>query len=247
MPVPTSPASWVGSLLWLIGLTGVAFLVTWICADKLNIRRAPYIGVLTVVTAGLAVGYVAWLGVGVGDLLTARWGWGLLAAPFVGAFLSYGITKLPATRRLTGRQLGVAALWEGVVYGVTEGVLLSMLPVLMTWQMIHSLGWSGAPGAVGRWTLPIVASVVVIVAHHLGYWEYRNRLLVPISVGCGLMSLGYLVTASPIAPVVAHIISHLSSLRHGSDLPPHAHDDPDALAELNVDLRSQLKPARHGR
>jgi hypothetical protein len=40
--------------------------------------------------------------------------------------------------------------------------------------------------------------VVIIIAHHLGYWEYRNRLLLPIAVGCGLISLGYLVTASPI-------------------------------------------------
>jgi hypothetical protein len=69
--------------------------------------------------------------------------------------------------------------------------------------------------------LPMVASIAVIVVHHLGYWEYRNRLLVPIALGCGLLSLGYLVTASPIAAVLGHILGHGSSLRHGAELPPH--------------------------
>ena len=54
-------------------------------------------------------------------------------------------------------------------------MLLSVLPVLMAWQMIHSLGWSGPGGALARWALPVAASVVIIIAHHLGYWEYRNR------------------------------------------------------------------------
>jgi hypothetical protein len=33
-------------------------------------------------------------------------------------------------------------------------VLLSVLLVLMAWQMIHSLGWSGPGGALARWALP---------------------------------------------------------------------------------------------
>ena len=35
---------------------------------------------------------------------------------------------------------------------------------------------------------------MITIVHHLGYWEYRNRLLVPISAGCGLLAVGYLVT-----------------------------------------------------
>jgi hypothetical protein len=209
--------------LWLVALVAVSYLVTWITTDRLGMRRTPYIGVLAAVTAALAVGYVAWLGVDVGELLTTRWVWGLIAAPVAGTFLALAIRRLPGGRRLTGPRFAVALAWEGVVYGVTEGVLLSVLPVLMTWQMIHSLGWSGVGGAIARWTLPIAASIAVIVIHHLGYWEYRNRLLRPIAVGCGLMSVAYLVTASPIAPTLAHVISHAASLWHGSQLPPHAH------------------------
>jgi hypothetical protein len=220
MPVPVSPAPWAGSLLWLLALAVASFLVPWIATDKLGMRRTPYIGVLAAVTAALAAGYVAWLGVGAVDLLTANWAWGLIVAPIAGLFLALAIRRLPGGPRLTGRRFAVALAWEAVIYGTTEGVLLSVLPVLMTWQMIHSLGWPGVGGAIARWTLPIAASIAVIVIHHLGYWEYRNRLLQPIALGCGLM---YLVTGSPIAPILAHVISHAASLHHGSEMPPHAH------------------------
>lgn len=231
MPVPVSPVPWAGSLIWLAALAAVSFLVTWVAADKLRMRRTPYIAVLTVVTAAMTAGYVAWLGVSVTALLTTHWAWGLLAAPLCGAFAIIGLTRLPVTQRLTGRRLGTALLWEGVVYGITEGVLLSVLPVLMAWQMIHSLGWSGTGGDIARWTLPVVASVVIIIVHHLGYWEYRNRLLLPIAVGCGLMSIGYLITASPIAPVLAHVLTHAAGLVHGTELPPHPHRTPAASGE----------------
>jgi hypothetical protein len=168
MPVPVSPVLWLESLIWLAALAVVSFLVTWVSADKLRMRRTPYIGVLTVVTAAMTAGYIAWTGVSVTELLTTHWAWGLIAAPLCGAFLIVGMTKLPVTQRLTGRRLGIAVLWETVVYGTTEGVLLSALPVFMAWQMIHSLGWSGSGGAIARWTLPIAASIVIVIAWATG-------------------------------------------------------------------------------
>jgi hypothetical protein len=76
MPVPVSPAPWAGSLIWLAALAVVSFLVTWVAADRLRMRRTPYTAVLTLVTAALTAGYIAWLGVRVTALLTTHWGWG---------------------------------------------------------------------------------------------------------------------------------------------------------------------------
>jgi hypothetical protein len=239
MPVSSSSVPWVGSLLWLVALTVVSFLVSWIAANRLQVRRTPYVGVLTAATAVMLFGYLAWSGLGFVDMLTARWAWGLVAAPLSAVFLVVGMTRLPVFRRLTGRELGIAVIWEGLVYGVAEGVLLSVLPALMTWQLVHSLGWSGIGGGIARWTLPIVASVVVIVVHHLGYWEYRNRLLGPIAVGCGLLTLGFLATGSVIAPSLGHVLGHGSGLLHGAELPPHQHTaqplSPD-VASTSADL-----------
>ena len=154
--------------------------------------------------------------------------WGLIVAPLSAAFLIVGMTKLPVSQRLHGFsqqlhgwRLTRALLWEGVVYGTAEGILLSVLPVFITWQMVNSLGWSGVAGGIARWTLPIAASAIVIIVHHLGYWEYRNGLLVPITVGCGMLSVGYLATASLIAPTLGHILAHSTGLVRGVELPPH--------------------------
>lgn len=220
MPVPTLAAPWAGSLLWLAGLSAAAFAVSWLLANRLHLGRFLYIGVLSVVTGAISVAYLAWLGVGIGDILTTHWGWGLLAAPIAAAFGTFGMTRLPATNRRTGRQLTVALIWEGIVYGITEGILLSALPAFMTWQAIHSLGWSGFGGALARWTVPVLASILVIVVHHLGYAEYRNRQLIPISIGCGMLTVGYLVTASVIAPTLGHVLMHTAAILHGSELPP---------------------------
>lgn len=152
MPVSVSPVPWTGSLLWLVALALASFLVTWIAADRLSMRRTPYIGVLAAMTATLTVGYVAWLGVGVVDLLTTRWVWGIVVGPVAGVFLTQAIRRLPGGKRLRGRRFAVALAWEAVVYGITEGLLLSVLPVLMTWQMVHSLGWAGLGGGIARWT-----------------------------------------------------------------------------------------------
>jgi hypothetical protein len=221
VPVPVTPVPWVGSLLWLIGVAAASFAVSEVVATKYRVAREPYIGVLTLVTAALSVGYVVWAGLDPVQILTAHLAWGIAAAVLVPLVLLALIMRRPVEQPSTGSSPAVAVLWESVVYGVTEGVLLSTLPVLITWQMIHGLGWSGAAGTVALWTLPIVASVAVIVVHHLGYWEYRNRELRSISLACGLLSVGYLVTGSPIAPTLGHILLHGAVLRHGEELPPH--------------------------
>ncbi|MDE3086912.1 MAG: hypothetical protein KGJ77_09115 [Acidobacteriota bacterium] len=220
MPVPVSAPVWWGSLLWLVGVGASSFGVAWLSGTRLRIRRALYIPLLALVTGGLTAGYVAWLGVGVEDVVLARWGWGLLAAGVAGLVLGFGVIRQPATRRLERRDLPEAVVWEGIVYGTAEGVLLSALPVLMTWQLLHSLGWAGTAGAVARWTLPVLASAAVIVVHHLGYWNCRNRILVPITWGCSLLAVGYLVTASMVAPTLGHILLHFAADAHGVEMPP---------------------------
>lgn len=222
MPAPVSPGPWWGSLLWLVGLTIAAFTVAWLTGTRLQIRRALYIPILLLVTAGLTAGYVAWLGVGAMDVLTARWGAGLLAGIIVGAILVPAIKRQPVDRQLSRRELPGTLMWEGVVYGTAEGMLLSGLPAFMTWQMVHALGWAGAAGALARWTLPILASAAVIVIHHLGYWNFRNRILVAVTTACSLLTIGFLVSGSLVAPALGHILMHFGADVHGIEMPPNA-------------------------
>lgn len=90
----------------------------------------------------------------------------------------------------------------------------------MTWQMVHALGWTGTGGAFARWGLPIFAAAAVVIIHHLGYWNCRNKILVPISLGLTVLTVGFLVTGSWIAPALGHVFMHFEATKHGIEMPP---------------------------
>ena len=236
MLVPSNPASWWGSLIWLVGTTVAAFLIAWLSGTRLHIRRPVYIPLLLAMTLGLAAGYIAWLGVGFAEVMTNHWAWGLLGAAVAGVPLAFAMTSQPVDHEVHGRQLTRALVWEGVVYGTAEGILLSALPPFMTWQMVHSLGWTGPWGAVARWALPLLAAAAVIVIHHLGYWSFRNRILVPVTLGLSALTAAFLLTASWIAPTLGHILAHFGAVLHGTEMPPHERPGDASGAEV-VELR----------
>jgi hypothetical protein len=98
-----------------------------------------------------------------------------------------------------------------------------VLPVLVVWQGFAAHGWTsgtGKPLVAG--TAAILASLAMIVVHHLGYRGFRDpAVLGPVMFGCGLLSLAYLLTASPLAVVGGHVVLHAAANLHGAELPPY--------------------------
>ncbi|HET7310705.1 MAG TPA: hypothetical protein VFJ17_05210 [Mycobacteriales bacterium] len=221
MIVPTHEPAWWGSLIWLGTVTVLAFGIAW-SSGRFRIPRVWYIPLLFVTTVGMAVTYVEWLGAGLGSVVSTRWGWGLLAAAIAPIVLYKPMQHQPVTRHVHGSRLRRELVWEGGVYGVAEGVLLSALPPFITWQMVQSLGWTGGGlQTVARWALPLVAGALVVVIHHLGYWNYRNKILIPIALGLSVLSVGFLITGSWLAPAIGHIFMHFEATVHGTDMPPN--------------------------
>lgn len=223
MIVPAQEAAWWGSALWLGGVALASFGVAWL-SGRLSIRRAWYIPLLLLLTGGVSLGYLAWLDVDLGSVATHNWQWGVVAGVVAAALLYRPMQHQPVTRHVEGVQLRREIAWEGAVYGVAEGVLLTALPPYLGWQITQSLGWDGGGvEALGRWAVPILAAVAVVVIHHLGYWNYRNRMLVPIGLGLTVLTVAFLVTGSWIAPALGHVLMHVEATVHGTDLPPNPH------------------------
>jgi hypothetical protein len=101
------------------------------------------------------------------------------------------------------------------------------MPVLATWRAFAGLDWRGTwYGQMVVGVVALLSSLYVTAAYHLGYPEFRNRrVLLPVT-GNGIMSLAYLLTMSPLAPVGAHAAMHVAAVLHGAEstvqLPPHA-------------------------
>lgn len=113
-----------------------------------------------------------------------------------------------------------------MIYGTIDALMLSVLPMLATWQALPALGWTTSwRGRVASRAAALAASVVVAAVYHLGYPEYRNPSVVGPVIGNGVMSLASLLTLNPIAAVGAHIGMHIAAVPHGIEttvqLPPH--------------------------
>jgi hypothetical protein len=216
--------SWLGTLGWLAAIAAASFLAAWVLTSRLGVRRTPYILALALVTGGLTWGYLAWSDTSLSSFATNHWGWGLAGAAVAGALLAVLSRHQPGGLRPHGSRLAATLAWEGVLYGSTEGLLLSVLPVLVTWQGFAAYGWTtgtGKPLVAG--IAAMAASLAVIVIHHLGYRGFHHRAaLASVMIGCGLLSLAYLLTASPLAAVGGHILLHTALNLRGTEMPPYA-------------------------
>ncbi len=99
--------------------------------------------------------------------------------------------------------------------------------MLATWQAFSALGWTeSVPGKIAVGVIALIASLLVTVAYHLGYPEYRvpSGAMGP-SIGNGIMSIGFILTNNPITAVFSHIAMHIAGVFQGPatviQLPPH--------------------------
>jgi hypothetical protein len=225
MPSADPGLTWQEALAAFGMIVVVAFLVTWVLTDLLRIPRTPYIAMLLVVALGLGAGYCAWSGTSASELFTSGVGWGLISGLIAAGVAIPLIRRLPAHPHATGTYLLGLMLWEGLVYGIAEAVLLSTLPILAVWQMCDALGWTdGGWARVGSGALAIGGSLLVILVHHLGYREFRTRAGRPALFGalavCGVQAIAFLSSGNALAPIVAHVVLHGQLLIRGDELPP---------------------------
>jgi hypothetical protein len=215
----------LGSVVWLAAITIAGFLASWFFTVRLALSRPVYIGLLAVVTGALTAGYLWWAGVGI-EFWTNNWLWGIVGAVVVAGLLTLVLMRMgggevkPST--IGVREVG----WNALVYGAAEGLLLSILPVLVVWQ-------AAEPG-LGTWTaaaLALASSAIVIVVHHMGYPAYRSKRMVQPIIGCLPLSIAFLLTGSPFAAIGAHAILHVAIMRRGMELPPEREDTMRARSE----------------
>jgi hypothetical protein len=218
--------AWYVYLGWIVaaGLLGLAISVIFAGLLRLprNIYLIPYIGL-----AGLFLyAYVRWSGISIGNLVRHNWIWGIIGAVLLAAFTIKNVLSQPASPRPEGFSLVFEILWSGVAYGLVDALLLSVLPVLATWQAFTLLNLTANwPGKFLVGLIGVVASLFVTIAYHMGYPEYRGAGMFGPVFGNTVMTLGYLLTNNPLAAVFSHIAMHIASVLHGAasvtQLPPH--------------------------
>lgn len=212
--------------LWILASLPFAFGVPFVFADTLDLNRDVFYGVYAVAVA-LFVAAWAWDTRLTRRDLTRNWRWGVLLGA-VGAAITalIAIRTEDATDRPGGIELVAAVLWRGVVYGATDGVLLSVFPILAVFAAFAGtrLRKRVAGNAVVA-SIAMIASLGITAVYHLGYSDFRSEKVRKPIAGDVIWSAPTLITLSPFGAPIAHVGLHVGAVVHSYDtdtfLPPH--------------------------
>jgi hypothetical protein len=198
--------------------------MSFLGADMARLTRDAVVPAYLVIVGALLLVYVRSTGVPLREALSRRWRVGSLVGLAVGALLTLNVLAQPGSPRPSGLHLVWALFWLGVVYGVVDALLLNVLPVWIVNPGGASVNrrWQSR---LGRAAVALGASLLVTATYHLGYQEFRGPALIQPLIGNGLLALGLLLTQSPAAAIIGHMIMHAAAVLHGMEttvqLPPH--------------------------
>jgi hypothetical protein len=218
--------TWYTQVLWVVMAGILGFVIAALFSRRLHLPRSTYVLPYVLLTGGFIWLYFQSSQISLWDLFQTNLIWGVIGAIVVGAFVVRNILSQPASSHATGWQLAWNVVWLGGVYGLIDALLLTIIPVLATWQALSLLGLTATTiGQIVAGIVCMIASLLVTAAYHRGYTEYRGKRLIAPIIGNSVMSLGYLITANPLAAIASHIAMHVAGVLHGPEttaqLPPH--------------------------
>jgi Zn-dependent protease with chaperone function len=131
-----------------------------------------------------------------------------------------------ATSRPDGLELAGAIVWRGIVYGLADGLLLSVFPILAVFAALAGSRLNERyAGKVAIGAIALVASLAMTAVYHAGYSDFRSDKLRKPLTGDVVWSIPTLVTLNPIGSPIAHVGLHTSAVLHSYEtdtfLPPH--------------------------
>jgi hypothetical protein len=215
------------NFVWILAAALLGFAITAIFGGLIRLPRNIFLVVYLALAVPFLYAFARWSNINFSETIQHNWVWGLVGAVVIGAFTVRNILSQPASAHSQGLSLVIDIAWLGIVYGALDALLLSVLPVLATWQAFSATGLTHTlPGKILVGVIALAASLLVTIAYHYGYPEFRGAggVMGP-SIGNGVMSIGYILTNNPIAAVFSHIAMHIAGVVQGPatvmQLPPH--------------------------
>lgn len=212
-------------LLWLLLAGVVGGAASDVFSGMFQWSRSAFVLAHGVLVTAFLAGYFRATGIDPKTQLRRRWVGGTLGGVLLGLLLTWNVISQPSSDRPQGLGLLGALAWYGVVYGAIDALLLNVIPVLSIYAALPGNPPRQLAPRVG-WALAALAgSLLVTAMYHLGFAEFRGPALVYPLVGSSIITAGYLLTGSPLAAIIAHIIMHAAAVVHGMEttvqLPPH--------------------------
>jgi len=213
---------------WLAGGFVLAFAVPYVLADVFAINRDLFYGLYALAVAALFVLWSRSTGYDLSAAAKRHWVAATLLGLAAGAVLAAIVVRTEdATSRPNGVELAGALAWRGILYGVTDGLLLSVFPILVVFAALAGtrLNNNRFLGKVVIGIVALAASLAMTAAYHSGYSDFRSDKMTKPLRGDLIWSTPTLLTLNPIGAPIAHAALHTSAVLHSSEtdtfLPPH--------------------------
>jgi len=211
---------------WLAIGFAVAFATPFLLTDVLDLNRDVFYGLYALIVAGLFIGWAHSTGYDLGAAVRRRWILATVLGLGAAAVLTAMVVRTEdATARPDGIELAGALAWRGVVYGLTDGLLLSAFPILVVFAALAGRGLSRMRSKILVGAAALIVSLAMTAVYHVGYSDFRSGKVTKPVMGDVVWSVPTLVTLNPIGAPIAHAGLHMSAVLHSYEtdtfLPPH--------------------------
>ena len=212
---------------WLGGGFVLGFAVPFVFADVLQINRDVSYGIYALSVVGLFWLWSRSTGYDLVQAVTRRWAAALLLGLAAAGVLAVVVIRTEdATARPGALDLVGALAWRGVVYGITDGMLLSVFPILVVFAAFAGSRLNRRlAGKVVIGIVALLASLAMTFVYHAGYSDFRSDKMSKPLRGDVIWSTPTLLTLNPIGAPIAHVGLHTSAVLHSYEtdtfLPPH--------------------------
>jgi hypothetical protein len=212
-----------GGGVWVAAAGAIGFAVSAVFSSVLRFQRGPFVLVHAIAVGALAVLFFRGAGGLVSDSLGRRPLVAFVVGLVLGAVLIAGVVGGPGGAPPAGARLVTALGWYGLVYGVADALLLTVIPVVAVggrWVLAGS-----TRGRVLRGAAAFAASLLVTALYHAGFAEFHGAALLQPLIGNAIVTAGYLLTGNLATPLLSHVLMHAAAVVHGMEataqLPPH--------------------------
>lgn len=215
----------VNVIFWILAASFAGFIVAAIFAGLLKLNRNVYLLIYIPAVLILVYLFVKYARIPVKETVLHNIIWGLAGAIVISPVLIRNVLSQPASERSKGFAFLTDIVWPGLIYGICDALLLSVLPVLAVRMAFSSSDFSSWTVKAGFFLSALAASLIITTAYHLGYPEFRGKKVIFANVGNGIMTIAMLLTMNPLTAIIPHSVMHIASMIHGKEttgqVPPH--------------------------
>jgi hypothetical protein len=213
-PLPRVVPGSARHLGWFALTCAVAFLVPYLGVSVLALQHDVFYLAYFATTLALVVGYVRLERIPASEVFRPRRRWSLGIGLVLAAVLVLNVLNTEhATARPAGAYFVFELLWRGVGYGLIDTLLLTILPSLVAYALLHG-HVDGVKGKLRFTALALPLVILVTASYHVGYPQYRQDGLSRPETGNILISVPAFATANPVGSFVAHVSQHVAAVTH---------------------------------